>query len=314
MSIDLIGLLSLISFVTVYLFTPKIIKKLKEKGIEGFDLHKPSKPMIPTAGGLTLLIGFSAAFTLAGFLDIDSKSMLLVYLVGVLACLLGLIDDILVLNKKTLVIFSLLIGIPFLTYQKGSTFITLTPFGLEDLGILFWPLALLGVAFLANAVNIYAGFNGLECGLGLITCTSLGICALMYKSTESAVVLFTLAAALLAFLMFNFYPAKIFIGNSGTYMIGAVIASAIIVGTIKTSGLIACMPYILNSLLRTTDRLKWTVGEVNSQGKIFTDRISALWSLFMYKNPTSEKAVVFKCWMLQTVFALIAVLFSYIST
>ncbi len=306
-------LLSLSSFVAVYLFTPPIAKKLKEKRIISKDLHRINKVELPNAGGLSIILGFSAAFTLVGLLELDTKTMLLVYLIGVLSCLLGLIDDILFLSKKTLAILSLLIGFPFLTYHSGSTFVTLTPFGPQDIGILFWPLALLGVAFLANAVNIYAGFNGLEAGLGLITSTSLGICSLLYGSMESALILFILSGALLAFLKYNFYPAKIFIGNSGTYLTGAVIASAIVVGAIKTAGLIACIPYILNFTMRLIDRLTWTVGDVTPDGKIISNRITALWSIFMYKRPAREKYVVLECWILQSIFGLLAILYAYIS-
>jgi UDP-N-acetylglucosamine--dolichyl-phosphate N-acetylglucosaminephosphotransferase len=306
--------LGAISCATVLLLTPPIITKLKSKGIVGVDLHKAHTPEVPSAGGLAILIGYSASFTFAGFLNVDNKTMLLVYLVGVLACLLGLIDDILSLNKKTLIVASLIIGSPFLTYHEGSTFITLTPFGPQDLGLLFWPIALIGVAFLSNSVNIYAGFNGLEAGLGLITSTSLGICASLYGSTESALILFTLAGSLLAFLKFNIYPAKIFIGNSGTYLIGAVIASAIIVGTIKTVGLIACAPFIINACLRLLGGLKWTVGNLTADGKVVCDKVTALWGVFMYKKPISEKALVLRCWLLQLVFGLLAVLYALLAT
>jgi len=307
-------ILGVVSCIIVLLLTPQIISKLKDKGIVGVDLHKINAMKVSSAGGLAILIGYSASFTIAGLLNVDSKTMLLVYLVGVLACLLGLIDDILTLNKKTLIAFSLIIGFPFLTYHGGSTFITLTPFGPQDLGPLFWPLALIGVAFLANSVNIYAGFNGLEAGLGLITSTCLGICASLYGSVESTLILFTLAGSLLAFLKFNIYPAKIFIGNSGTYLIGAVIASAIIVGTIKTVGLIACAPYIINACLRLLGGLKWTVGNLTADGKVVCDKVTALWGVFMYKKPISEKALVLRCWLLQLVFGLLAVLYALLAT
>ncbi|MGC8911156.1 MAG: hypothetical protein ACP5K8_03700 [Nitrososphaeria archaeon] len=307
------ALLSITSFAIVYISTPCISKRLKEKSIVGIDMHKKNNEKIPVAGGIALLLGFTSALTLAGTLDLDTKALMLIYITATLACLLGLLDDLLTLSKKTLVTFSLLIGTPFLTYHKGSTFITLTPFGPQDLGIIFWPLALLGVAFLANSVNIYAGFNGLEAGLGFITSASLAISALIYNSLESTLTLSILAASLLAFLKYNYYPAKAFIGNSGTYMTGAIIASAIIVGTIKTAGIIACTPYIINFILRAKDKFKWTVGTTTEDNKIVSEKICALWSIFMYKKPADEKTIVKKCWLTQTVFGTLAILYSYIA-
>jgi len=307
-------LLSTTSFTIVYLTTPYISKRLQEKGIVGVDLHKNDNKKIPTSGGIAILLGFSSALTLAGTLELDTKALMLIYITATLACLLGLLDDLLTLSKKTLVIFSLLIGTPFLTYHKGSTFVTLTPFGPQDLGLLFWPLALLGVAFLANGVNIYAGFNGLEAGLGFITSASLAISSLIYNSIESALTLSILAASLLAFLKYNYYPAKAFIGNSGTYMTGAIIASAIIVGTIKTAGIIACTPYIINFLLRAKDRFQWTVGKTAGENKIVSEKICSLWSIFMYKKPAEEKTVVKKCWLTQAVFGALAIAYSILAT
>ncbi|MEM3714301.1 MAG: hypothetical protein QXF82_05060 [Nitrososphaeria archaeon] len=307
-------LLSLTSFMIVYFSTPYISRKLEEKNIVGIDLHKNNDKRIPTSGGITLLLGFTSALTLAGTLELDTKALMLIYITATLACLLGLLDDLLTLSKKTLVTFSILIGTPFLTYHKGSTFVTLTPFGPQDLGIIFWPLALLGVAFLANGVNIYAGFNGLEAGLGIITSASLAISALIYNSIESALTLSILAASLLAFLKYNYYPAKTFIGNSGTYMTGAIIASAIIVGTIKTAGIIACTPYIINFILRAKDKFQWTVGKTTEDNKIVSEKICSLWSIFMYKKPAEEKTIVKKCWTIQAIFGILAITYSLIAT
>ena len=299
------------SFIVTYLFTPILIKKLHSKGFVDLDLHR--NIMTANAGGISLLIGFSTGVTLAGLLNINSKALLMVFLIGVLASVIGLLDDILTLSRKTLVLASLFIGFPFLTYRIGYTVITLTPFGPIDLGILFWPLAVLGVSFLSNSVNIYAGFNGLEAGLGLITSLSLAISAYFYDSIESMLTLLILSASLLAFLKYNFYPAKIFPGNSGTYLIGAIIASSIIVGTIKMAGIIACTPYIINFILRLYDHMRWTVGENTEDGMIYCDKFHALWCIFMYKRPRSEKGIVIGCWIMQAVFGLLAIIYAIIA-
>lgn len=307
-------LLTTASFVSVLLSAPYIGRKLGERMITSPDLHKMPPREIPSTGGLSLVLGFSVALALAGTLTLDPKPILVVFIVGILAALLGLVDDLLNLSKKTLFLASLAVGVPFVTYQVGSTIVTLAPFGPRDFGTLFWPLALLGVAFLSNAVNIYAGFNGLEAGLGFITSLSLAVCAAMYGSTESAVLLFVLGAGLLAFLPYNTYPARVFIGNTGTYLVGACIASSIIVGDIKAAGLIACTPYILNSILRAYDRLRWSVGETTPDGRVVSHKMNALWGVFMYGRPTSERSVVLKCWLIQVTFGVLAILYSLKST
>jgi len=300
-----------ISFIASLLTIPPLIKKSLKKNFTGIDLHKPEKPKIAKSGGIAVYIGFLAACTLSGLYGIDDRTMLGMILASTLGAVIGLIDDIFQLEKKTLILSTFLTGIPIITYRLGTTTITLTPIGPIDLGIIFWITIPFIFAYYTNSVNIYAGFNGLEAGLGLVTSISLGISALIYNSVESAILLFSLSGGLLALLKYNWYPAKIFPGNMGTYLIGAVYAASIIGGTIKTAGLIATLPYFINFILRLINGLNWTVGKTTTDGKVYTEKIEALWALFMRK-PTSEKTVTIKCIIIQSIFAIITVFISYI--
>ena len=200
---------------------------------------------------------------------------------------------------------------PVVAFQAGSTLVYLTPFGPTDLGWYFWLLVPFAFAFAMNGVNIYAGFNGLEAGLGAISTLSLGVCALLYGSLESAVALFALSGALMAFLRWNWFPAKLFMGGAGTFLIGAVLASSIVAGSIKVVGLIAFTPYIINFILRALDRFRWSVGETLPGEMVQAKKRNALWALFMHNHPTTEKSVVRNCLIVQILFALGAVAYAY---
>lgn len=302
--------LPILSFLITLATTPIIIKKSYEKGIVGIDLHKLDRREIPRAGGLTIFAGYLGALTLAGFLPLDEKLMLSIFLSSSLGALIGLVDDIFTLNRKTLVALTFVVGLPIITFRAGSTVVTIHPFGPVDLGVGFWLLVPLIFAFLTNSVNIYAGFNGLEAGLGVITCLSLGISAFIYGAMESATSLITISGALLGFLYHNKYPAKVFLGNSGTYLIGAVLAASIIAGVIKMAGIIACFPYVINFILRAIDRFTWTVGETNPDERIYTDKRSSLWALFIVNHPRDERTIVYYCLVLQMVFGVTAILYS----
>ena len=301
----------IVSFIFSLITTPQLIKKSLQKGFTGIDLHKPDKNRVAKSGGIAIYIGFLAACTVSGLYNINDRIMLGMIMASTLGAIVGLVDDIFELGKETLVLFTFLTGIPIITYRLGSTIITLTPIGPIDLGIIFWITIPFIFAYYTNSVNIYAGFNGLEAGLGLVTSITLGISALIYNSIESAILLFSLAGGLLAFLKYNWYPARIFPGNTGTYLIGAVYASAIIAGTIKTAGIIATLPYFINFILRLINKLNWTVGKTTKDGKIYTDKTEALWAIFM-KKPTDEKTVTTKCITLQLIFSIITILVSYI--
>jgi UDP-N-acetylglucosamine--dolichyl-phosphate N-acetylglucosaminephosphotransferase len=294
------------SFSATAAITPLIIDKCRARGFVDRDLHKQGV-IVPYLGGLGILMGFLAGMTVTGFLGMDPRAGLAASLSGVLGGMIGLVDDLFRLKKASLVLLSALAGLPVVSFRVGNP--VLYALGNLDLGPVFWILVPLGFCYLMNAVNIYAGFNGLEAGCGLITSSSLLICSLIYGSQDSALELASLSGALAAFLLWNKYPARIFPGNSGTYLIGAVLASAIIIGTIKAAGVIATAPYLINFLIRLRNKFSWTVGYIDETGIIRTRGLEALWSLWIGKG-SSEKTVFWRAALFHCIFGLGAVLFS----
>jgi UDP-N-acetylglucosamine--dolichyl-phosphate N-acetylglucosaminephosphotransferase len=290
---------------------PWLIAALTRTGFTGKDLHKRETPEIPRIGGIAVFAGVAAALTISGSLNLDYRLSFAIFLSATLAALAGLIDDLLTLSKVSLIILTFLISLPIIAFHAGSTTISLSPFGPQDLGSLFWVLVPFAFAFLMNGVNIYAGFNGLEAGLGVVSSFSLAVCAVIYGSLESAVSLFALSGALLAFLKWNWFPAKIFIGGSGTFLIGAVLAGSIIAGSIKIVGIIVLLPYMINFLLRAFDRFAWSVGETLPDGRVTSRKVNALWAVFMHNSSTNEERVAKNCIALQALFGVMAILFAY---
>ena len=303
--------LSTTAFLATYIVMPWLIKALERAKITGKDLHKKGTPQIATMGGIGIFVGFAVAMTLSALLQLDYRLLFAIFLSGTLAVLAGIVDDLFKLSKPTLVALTFLVSTPVITFRAGSTLVYLTPFGPADFGWFFWLLVPFAFAFLMNGVNIYAGFNGLEAGLGIVSSLSLGICAMLYGSVESAVALLSLAGGLLAFMKWNWVPAKVFIGGSGTFLLGAVLASSIIAGSIKVVGIIALFPYVINFILRATDRFAWSVGDTLRDGKVRSAKRNALWAAFMYGSQRTERYVVLRCIAIQIIFGVAAVIFAY---
>jgi UDP-N-acetylglucosamine--dolichyl-phosphate N-acetylglucosaminephosphotransferase len=300
------------AFVATYLIMPWLTAALKRAGITGKDLHKKGKPDVANMGGIGIFVGFAASMTLSAILPgLDYRLLFAIFLSGTLALLAGLVDDLFKLGKLTLVVITFLVAMPVVGFHAGSPEVYLTLVGHIDLGWLFWFLVPFAFAFLMNGVNIYAGFNGLEAGVGVVSTLSLGVCALFYGSIESAVALFALSGGLAAFLRWNWFPARVFIGGSGTCLLGAVLASSIIAGSIKVVGIIALFPYLINFVLRANDRFTWTVGDTLPNGLITADKRNALWAFFMHKSSAKEQRVVLLCTVVQIVFGIAAVGFAY---
>jgi UDP-N-acetylglucosamine--dolichyl-phosphate N-acetylglucosaminephosphotransferase len=263
-------------------------------------------------GGIGVFVGFAAAMTFSALLGLDYRLLFAIFLSGTLALVAGLVDDLFRLGRVSLIIVTFLVSMPIVAFHAGSTLVYLTPIGPADFGWVFWILVPFVFAFSMNSVNVYAGFNGLEAGLGVVSSVSLAICAVLYGSWESAVALLALGGALLSFLRWNWSPAKVFIGNSGTMLTGAVLASSIIVGSIKVVGVIIFVPYVINLVLRVRDRFKTTVADVKFQnGFLRNSRLSAFWALFIHKSSTTETALVSRCILTQSCFGIVAVIFAY---
>jgi UDP-N-acetylglucosamine--dolichyl-phosphate N-acetylglucosaminephosphotransferase len=289
---------------------PWLIASSNRTGFTGKDLHKAGAPEIPKIGGIACFAGVAAALTISGLVNLDYRLLFAIFLSATLAVLAGLIDDLFTLSKVALVVLTFLISLPIIAFHAGSSRIYL-PFGPQDLGSLFWVLVPFAFAFLMNGVNIYAGFNGLEAGLGLVSSFSLAACAVIYGSLESAFSLFALSGALLALMKWNSFPAKVFIGGSGTFLIGAVLASSIIAGSIKIVGIIVLFPYLINFVLRAFDRFTWSVGETLPNEMVTTPKINALWAIFAHKSPVNEQRIVNRCIAVQILFGLVAIIFAY---
>jgi phospho-N-acetylmuramoyl-pentapeptide-transferase len=97
--------------------------------------------------------------------------------------------------------------------------------GFVDFGIAYWPLAIFAIAATAHAVNLTDGLDGLAGGAGAIAFATFGGIALLTRQQYTGEFCFTMVGALLAFLWFNIYPAKVFMGDTGSLALGACLAT-----------------------------------------------------------------------------------------
>jgi phospho-N-acetylmuramoyl-pentapeptide-transferase len=99
-------------------------------------------------------------------------------------------------------------------------------FGWTDFGYFYWPLAVIAIVGTAHAVNLTDGLDGLAAGTGAVAFAAFGAVALLTKNYGyTADFCFTMVGALLAFLWFNIYPARVFMGDTGSLALGACLAT-----------------------------------------------------------------------------------------
>jgi len=253
-----------IAIVVASLTLALLIPRLRRAGITGRDLHKPGQPELPEMGGLGIVAGFCAGVLLAlgevSFLHLFPKVDMVILLAGLstvlLTGLIGLVDDLIGLRQWVKTLLPVIAALPLMAVRAGHTWMKVPFLGQVDFWI-FYPLVLvpLGITGAANAVNMLAGFNGLEVGMGLVALGSLAVIAATLGETTALILLLSGAGALLGVIYFNWYPARVFIGDVGTLSIGALIATGVIVGNFETAGLIVITPYALDFLIKAAHGL-----------------------------------------------------------
>lgn len=159
------------------------------------------------------------------------------------------------LGQAPKMLFVLPAVFPLMAVSAGSTVMTLPIIGYIDWGLIY-PLVLLpvGLLFVSNVVNMLAGTNGLSTALSTVAATALGSRALMASNIEAALIGFSLAACLAAFLRYNFYPASFLPGDSLTYLSGAALFSTMVIGDIEKFGVFIFTPWIIEFLLKARGR------------------------------------------------------------
>jgi len=111
--------------------------------------------------------------------------------------------------------------------------ITLPYLGGLALGLFAYPITVLWLVGISNAVNLIDGMDGLAGGISAFAALSMGIIALIQGAAVTSVLCFALFGTILGFLVFNFPPAKIFMGDSGSLFLGFCLAAFPLVGGIS---------------------------------------------------------------------------------
>lgn len=180
--------------------------------------------VVPRGGGLGMLLAFALVTPAAtAWLLPDALPEVLKFLAPLLVlCPLGVADDRLTLRPG--IKFLLQTASALLAWLLGLRMVGLFgwhfPLWLDCLCTLFWIVALI------NAFNMIDGVDGLASGVGLISAVSMVIVAIARGQYELTLILLVLSGSLLGFLRYNWHPARLFMGDTGSMFIGYVLAAA----------------------------------------------------------------------------------------
>lgn len=239
----------LITFLLSLLVVPLVRRFCIKKGyVDLPNKRKVHKKPTPRLGGVAIWICTLLGFAIVLIINTDypySNGLSGIFAGGSLLFFLGLIDDLYELTPN----FKLLLQIvaASLAFFLGVRIEILSnPFGDPiTLGLLSYPLTIIWLVGITNAINFIDGLDGLAGGVITIIAITLGLVAIASNQPASALIAILLAGSIMGFLVFNFYPAKIFMGDSGSLFSGFVLAGLSVTGVVKSIAVSVLLPVLI---------------------------------------------------------------------
>lgn len=211
-------------------FLTPIMRKISFKiGAVDYPSHRRvnTKPM-PTAGGLVIYVTF---FFATFFLQpISLSESLPLFVSGTIVIITGLIDDIKELSPKGKML-GLVIAAVYLVVRNDLTVSFFTAPFLGMIHLPTWigfPATIIWVIAITNAINLVDGLDGLASGISIIALSTMGLVSFFFlgaKSYIATILIYTMVGSILGFLPWNFYPAKIYLGDTGALFLGFMISA-----------------------------------------------------------------------------------------
>ncbi len=261
------ALIAAIAFAVSMLVTARMIPLLKQKQFgqfireEGPEAHL-SKAGTPTMGGIAFIIGITVAVVASMFMKGSMTTEKIAILLSMFAFgTIGFIDDYNKVAKKQnegltpkqKLILQVAFGAALAIYMmvKEGTTMLLPFFGKTvDFGIMYIPFVVFIEVAMANAVNLTDGLDGLASSTSsIVACTFAIVGMTVHGGNEPmAVAGQAVFGALIGFLLYNHYPAKIFMGDTGSMALGGVLSAMAIVGHMEWLLPIAGLIYVIEAL------------------------------------------------------------------
>ncbi|WP_296827000.1 glycosyltransferase family 4 protein [uncultured Megasphaera sp.] len=234
----------IIALVVSYILTPGVKKvAIKVGAVDRPNARKVHTHVIPRLGGLAIYIGFMAAVLFCVPLHRELIGMLL----GCTAIVaIGIWDDICNIPARVKLVGQIAAACIPVAFGIQIEWLT-NPFGdiLVLPEIIAVPVTIFWIIGFTNTVNLIDGLDGLAAGVAFIASISMFLLAVNLNQFLPALIIVSMAGAALGFLQYNFNPAKIFMGDTGSMLLGYTLAVSAVLGLVKTAATVALVVPII---------------------------------------------------------------------
>jgi UDP-GlcNAc:undecaprenyl-phosphate/decaprenyl-phosphate GlcNAc-1-phosphate transferase len=219
-------------FLVSFLTTPFVSYLAKKMGA----VDKPNKRKVhieakPRLGGIAIYIAFLTGML---FLPFEKEASSYIFLSTIIIVLTGILDDILELSAKQKLLGQFLASAALIAGGFVIDYINIPYFGLLELNYFSIPVTFFWMIGLINAINLIDGLDGLAGGVSIIALATILLMAVGKGQIFVIMLCIVVTSSTLGFLFYNFYPAKIFMGDTGSQLLGLLIALISISGFFKS--------------------------------------------------------------------------------
>jgi UDP-GlcNAc:undecaprenyl-phosphate GlcNAc-1-phosphate transferase len=249
-------MLNVAGFLIAMILTLLLVPVVRRRAIEAGHYDAPGerkihKYPIPRLGGVAIWLGFMLALGLISLFmwhrELGS-ALPGVLAGGAIVFTLGLLDDLFNLSPYLKLAIQFIAALTAFGLGVQINNLDLPGAQLLILNALSLPVTVIWLVGLMNAMNFIDGIDGLAAGVTTLSALTLTIVAMFTNQPSSALLASLLAGSSLGFLVFNFHPAKIFMGDSGALFCGFVLACIAVTGVLKTKVVVMLLPMFVLSV------------------------------------------------------------------
>jgi len=284
----------LLPLLGVAISMPYFIRKLTKKGMVVKDYYKPGEKMVPTGGGIAILLLAMLALSLNSLFFEFTPTNYVALIVIAMFGLFGVLDDMIDIGRTSKLLLMYYCSYPLIQYAT-HTAIIFPAFGSVELGIFYLQFIVPTYVLVAsNLVNMHSGYNGMASGLSVIVLVSLIIKSILVEDVENILSVVSITGATLGFYLFERYPSRIFWGNIGSLTVGSAIGVIIVIQGFIVSGFIMLIPHTVNFLMYVYWQVrKYPVakfGRLRADGSIeVPNALTLKWVLPYYMRVTEKQ-------------------------
>lgn len=303
-----------IAFCFSFLLTPLVrLVSLKMGWLDYPSWRKMNKKPIPLMGGLAIYIGFAISLLFVIFkepfrINLHRFSGLLAG--SFIIVLVGFVDDIRGLSARRKLFYQI-VASTIVVFMGYAIFKVTNPLGhpFSVPASIGFGLSIFWIVGFTNAVNLMDGLDGLAAGVSAIIAASLFFAGVRTNSPMVAILAIALAGSTLGFLPFNFYPAKIFMGDTGSMFLGFVLALISMEGTYKGATFVTMMIPIVAMGVPVVDTVLSITRRLIKGNGVFKADKEHIHHKLLFREGSQKEAVV-TLYFLTACFGMIAIALS----